>query len=277
MKPLVIVLWLVFTVVILFFFVFFDLGWSTIFVILIGLLIFPFVFLPIITFCSHRLNANPRIEQIHPGKDVVPVEFWDVARDAIDDLAGSGFKLKGHLRMSGWVSSAVTYYAVLENQMHCAIARLAVVFVQTKLVSRVSAMLAFTTEFASGSEVLTANNKELVTQPGSAQATVLWLPEVREADELYHYHQQAVQKCGFNGNAMPTEQEPVEYLRRLAEKEVARSVKYGYYRLDSRSKKYRPTLKGAALLSWKLLPPIKNLRQAWRKYQTNKLLRKLKE
>src|SRR5205823_7052983 len=93
MKPLVIVLWLVFTVVILFFFVFFDLGWSTIFVILIGLLIFPFVFLLIITFCSHRLNANPRIEQIHPGKDVVPVEFWDVARDAIDDLAGSGFKL----------------------------------------------------------------------------------------------------------------------------------------------------------------------------------------
>ena len=76
---------------------------------------------------------------------------------------------------------------------------------------------------------------------------------------------------------MPTEQEPVEYLHRLAEKEVARWVKYGYYRLDSRSKKYRPTLKGAALLSWKLLPPIKNLRQAWRKYQTNKLLRKLKE
>src|SRR5713101_3741233 len=62
----------------------------------LSLLMFLFVVI-----ASHRrsyINTRSKYEIVNPGRDVIPEEFWDRVLQTVDDLAPSGFKVRGHFR-----------------------------------------------------------------------------------------------------------------------------------------------------------------------------------
>jgi hypothetical protein len=63
--------------------------------------------------------------------------------------------------------------------------------------------------------------------------------------------------------AAPKYVEEVQAIKHFEEKErrtIQRAIDGGYYRLDEQKDRYRLTLKGTYLLTWKLLPPFKQIR-----------------
>jgi hypothetical protein len=137
----------------------------------------------------------------------------------------------------------------------------------------------FFTESGDGTEIVTANNKILPGTPSSKanNRIALWLPEKQFADDLYEYHQRLIRHFAILPKQDILNGQPLEYMKKYADNEVAYWVQEGYYKLEASSEKYRLTWKGATLTAWKQLWPIKPIRRACRKYQTHKLLRKLEE
>jgi hypothetical protein len=108
--------------------------------------------------------------------------------------------------------------------------------------------------------------------PGISAA---WLPEIRDAEELCEVHErlrdalaQGQPRVGVGGDA-------AKFLRDGSLRIHANWLATGYYRLDKDCGVYRPTWKGAVLVTWRLLWPIKPLFRAWRRRHTSRLLHRL--
>ena len=242
-----------------------------------GLSILMFLFVVIASHRRSYIKAQSKYEVVRPGRDIIPEEFWDRALQTVDDLVPYGFKLCGHFQMSDRVPGAVSFVTLLENRKERDVARLAVVFVHSKKASRMHAILGIHTEFVDGTELVSANNRILSHLPIPKSRVALWLPHVCDSGELYRIHQQAAHKLGIGEKRWSLDGDPVDYMDRFSNAEITRWVKHGYYKPDRTGDMLRLTWKGAVLVAMKMIPPLKNLYVAWRKHQTNKLLRKLEE
>jgi hypothetical protein len=239
------------------------------------LLLFFFVIIE-----SHRrsyISTQFKFEKVHPGHDIIPEEFWNRVLQTVDDLAPCGFNVRGHFRRGECVPGTVSFVTLLENKKERDVARLAIVFVQSKKASRMHPILGIYTEFVDGTELVTANNRILSHLPMPKNRVALWLPDVHDAAELYHIHQQAARRLGVVKKRWNLDGDPVDYMDSFSNAEIARWVKLGYYKPDATGERLRLTWKGAILMATRMIPPTRNLYVAWRKHQTNKLLRKLEE
>jgi hypothetical protein len=124
---------------------------------------------------------------------------------------------------------------------------------------------------------MTGNNKNLSLHPHFKMRIGLWLPDVRNPGDLYEIHQRCAEKFSASAKRYALNGNPAEYINQRTNAEVAHWVKEGYYKLDSAAQVYRLTWKGAVLIGFKYLWPIRPIQQAWQRYQTKKLLRKLEE
>jgi hypothetical protein len=237
----------------------------------LSMLLFLFV-----TVKSHHhsyISAQSRFEPVHPGRDIIPQEFWDSVLQTVDELAPFGFEVRCHLRRGEFVPGAVSFVTVLENVKERDIAKLLIAFVSKKRLTS----LVLHSEFADGTELVTANNRILAHLPTPKNRIALWLPDVRDAGDLYRIHQQAARGLGIGEKVQCLDGDPVNYMEKFSKGEIARWIQLGYYRPDETGDKLWLTWKGALLMTSKRIPPVKELYEAWRKHQTNKLLRKLEE
>jgi hypothetical protein len=131
------------------------------------------------------------------------------------------------------------------------------------------------TRFADGTEALTANNPILSGFPPLPEVTVAWLPEVRDAESLYQVHDQLRDALGGVRERVGIGDDPAAFLRAGSIRSLANWVVTGYYVLDPVRGVVRPTWKGAALITWRLLGPVKQLFRARRRRATQQLLDRL--
>jgi hypothetical protein len=196
---------------------------------LIGFRVFPFIVAPIRLYRNHWLSAQSEFEVFRPGQEVMPEEAWGHICEAVDSLERFGFRMVSHFRRSGRVSGAIAFTSLMEAKDRTTIAKLSTTFVtKPKKASPPHSMLAFFTESVDGTEFVTANNAMLgYTPPSRKKRMVLWMPEIRDPNELYGYHERLVTKFvkrrkpfDFNGN-------PASYMKQYAETEVNNWVKKG--------------------------------------------------
>lgn len=216
---------------------------------------------------------------ISPARDVIPEEFWEYVLQTVDDLSPYGFKVRGHFRMDERGPGIVPFITILENQKERDIVRLVVAFVPSKKASRPQPVFVVSSEFLAGKELVTANNRILSGLPMPKDRLTLWLPDVRDARELYRIHQQAAHALGFGEkrSVLDDARNPSGYLEAFSQGEIARWIELGYYKPDGTGEEARITWKGAIQITWKQIPPVKELYERWRRYQTNKLLQKLEQ
>jgi len=142
--------------------------------------------------------------------------------------------------------------------------------------SRQSISVVFQTRFADGTEAWTTNNRSLTGFPPVPGVTVVWLPEFRDdAPSLHRVHAQVGDALGGAGDRMGIGDDPAAFLRDVSTRSLANWVANGYYALDADHGVVRPTWKGAALITWRLLWPVKPLYRARRRRATEQLLERL--
>jgi hypothetical protein len=192
------------------------------------------------------------------------------ARIAADDLRALGFADRGTWRHDG--SALATGRIILLE--HPRTRDAAKVMVVTTRRGR-SVTLVFQTRFADGTEAATTNTRHAAGFPPLPGMTVAWLPEVRDAEPLYRVHAQLRDALGGAGRRVGIGADPAEYLRDGSARSLANWVAAGYYALDAARGVVRPTWKGAALITWRLLWPVKPLYRARLRRATRRLLERL--
>jgi hypothetical protein len=202
-----------------------------------------------------------------PCEDDCPAP--DVTR-MIADLRELGFVVRGHWRHTGH-SIASGQIMLLEHAQTLDVAKVLVVTAGT----RRRLTLVFQTRFEDGTEVVTANKQVTAGLPSVPGITPVWLPEVRDARRLGHVHNQVRDSLGAGKRRLPVGQDATAYLTAGRDRTRAHLVEAGYYSFDEAHGAYRPTWKGAALMTLRLLWPIRPVYRAWRRRRTRKLLREL--
>jgi hypothetical protein len=221
--------------------------------------------------------AGPVLMRARSWQSVDPVYTPDVenrlpatARRAAADLRVLGFEDRGTWRHDG-AARATGRVILLEHPRTRDVARVTVV----TALGRQSIVLGFQTRFADGTEVWTANNRTLTGFPPLPEVTVAWLPEFRDAVALYRIHAQLRDALGGASARIGIGADPAAFLRDVSTRSLANWVATGYYALDAVGGVVRPTWKGAVLITWRLLWPVKPLFRARRRRATRELLDRL--
>lgn len=116
----------------------------------------------------------------------------------------------------------------------------------------------FRTEFSDGREVVTANAPlpSVFSRPNTLHACAL--PPATDLPTLHRAHLAHVKLKA--GAATPIPGQTTGYVEHHERRGMEGQVGFGLYRRQG--EEYRPTLRGAFLTTWRMLPPLKQLRAA---------------
>jgi hypothetical protein len=231
------------------------------------------VYIPVRLHARHELPADPNFLPCGPEDPNTPAAVAERFRQGTSALVPLGFTPRGVFRKAKPSPLAIGFVGLFEKPSTLDLARLLVVINPLRTIE----ILVFQTTFADGIELITANNQTLPHLPSREGMLVATFPDVHDPVRLLALHRKRVDRRG----AIAIRTLPVldggltAYLRDFASKELSRQVEMGYYRLDEASDVYRPTWKGACLITWKQLWPVGAIRRALRRWRAARMIRDL--
>jgi hypothetical protein len=240
----------------------------------ISLPLLPWVLGPLLIRRNYSIPRELAIEAFDPDEPETP----DAVRTGIEEtaraLAAEGFITRAHLLTENKSPHGLMFMSLLENRPARVLARLVTLYVGRGKAMRRQTVLVFSTEYADGTEIATNNSRTLSNSPPCPWRTIVNVPDVEGARELYRIHADVVSHLAPRSEAsVPLEGDPVAYQQAYAEREKGRFVECGYMYLDPETDCYRATWKGAVLMAWKLLWPVSAIRRARLRRRTEALLR----
>src|SRR2546423_5589071 len=233
------------------------------------------VALPLATWLLLGEDAAPRFERFDATRHGNPPEVATFLRDNIAGLEAEQFHQVADLvRVRGGSLKMVMRVAVLQHP-HGETATIAVAYSAQS--GTVLPMVEFTAEL-SGGRVFDVNNSVAVPilAPRSGH-DVYRLPEVRDPIRLYHIFEILLRRR-FGSSTLRQREiaaDPARFLADVIDAEYHGQMEAGYYRFDEGSRRWRPTLRGACLMTWKMLPPFKQLIKAAVRRRARRILREI--
>lgn len=230
--------------------------------VLLVLAALPYTLGPILVRFTQRTAARPVFEPYDPARHGMREDVTALLRQTVDALLAEGFRVVADLyRMDGRTRTR----AVLLAGATAGESALAGAGDSTHPKARTATcFVEFVTKFADGRQLSVQNNPLLTVFGRSPTRDVVWLPTVRDPARLWRVNR-ALLARRYGGVAVaPLDpgDDPAAFLSAAIVREMTNQIAIGYYRLDERAQAFRPTCKGAFLMSWKLLEPVCSL-QHW--------------
>lgn len=121
------------------------------------------------------------------------------------------------------------------------------------------------TEFTDGTAIVTSNSSVASIFPPDPAISVVRCPRVHDVALLQRFHRARIERdrCGRMAT-LARVKDPMTRMRDEHRQTYERLIKAEYYTLDDTGQFYVPTFKGAYLMTYRLLPPFKQI-QKWRK------------
>jgi hypothetical protein len=240
---------------------------------LVACLFIPLVLGPILVKLSNSTSTRPDIVIIDERELPPPVAYY--FRSVGTSLEALGFKRFSYLRIDRAAKNVSSFMSYLCNRDTMDIATIVTAFSTGPKPLTVS-YLEFCRKFADGSELDTKNS----TQPGifatDPARLVFRFPGTDSPQNLWELHRKLVKKeKKYSQPYLPPEGTEIESLRANSAEAIETQSRMGYFTRDGSSHNYRPTWKGACLMTWKLCWPIKQVRATLNRARTDKLLREL--
>ncbi len=242
---------------------------------LLALLAVFVVALPLATWLLLGEDAAPRFERFDATRHGNPPEVAAFLRDNIAGLQAEQFhEVADLVRVRGGSLKMVMRVAVLQHP-HGETATIAVAYSAQS--GTVLPMVEFTAEL-SGGRVFDVNNSVAVPILAARSGhDVYRLPEVRDPIRLYHIFEILLRRR-FGSSTLRQREiaaDPARFLADVIDAEYHGQMEAGYYRFDEGSRRWRPTLRGACLMTWKMLPPFKQLIKAAVRRRARRILREI--
>jgi hypothetical protein len=216
--------------------------------------------------------------------DYVPIELPELAPevaqaffDATRGLAACGFRAIGHLTHCTHKTAQESYVSIWVNPSGVEHAQVIGVCTPSELQGlRVVTLVTFRTEFTDGSSIVTTSSSSTGVFPRDPKISAIRCPGIRDFALLYRFHRARVERDRAGRTATL---DRVKDARTRMENEWTetyhRLIGAGYYSLDLTRQQYVPTLKGAFLMTYRLLPPFKQIQRFQRDRAAERTLREL--
>jgi len=138
-------------------------------------------------------------------------------------------------------------------------------------------MVEFTAEFPDG-RIFDVNNTVTIPifAPGRGRE-VYRFPEVRDPLRLHKIFQVLLRRQYGSSTLRPRDiaNDPARFLAEVSDAEHRAQMEAGNYRLDERTRRWRPTLRGAFVMTWRMLPPFKQIIRAGVRSRARRALREI--
>jgi hypothetical protein len=217
---------------------------------------FNWLIVPLILKRRHRQAAKPTYSHVTPGQ--LTPEARDFLGSIIHEFAAEGFGVAANVCQEKAVKGITSTSTLLVNRLSGDVANV----ITTRGDKVRGLVFVIRSHFADGTSVQTAYNRGigiLPREPGTDGLTISWTRDVAALAEL---HRRRVARAGRSDEprVTPSPGEEIRYLEDEWDRGTAHFVRCGYYRRDARSGEMRCTFKGAYLMAWKLMQPVKSLR-----------------
>ena len=213
---------------------------------------------PILVRLKSSANVNPTFDEIpdEHARALFPREFFAT----IQNFEALGFSLVCHLSSSSISSRTHAMISLLINRSSRTFATIGFVRSLTQPSMATASYFEFTTEFEDGSALDTGNSPTVRVFYDSPRKTVIRIPHLKDPNALYQVHlylrnQRAVPAC------LPEPGTEKAHFINSVRESLAEQAKLGFYVLDETQQRYRHTWKGAYRATYRLLWPMKQIRQ----------------
>ncbi len=239
----------------------------------------PLLLGPFLIHRTHWSALEPNFAPFDPDGPDSPPELRRYFAQAAEELELLGFEHELSRRTKQATNNAEGFVSLFRNRETMETARIITAVGATGIVRIAYSDAGFRTEFSDGTEVVTSNRRSpkvypTMPPPYHGQA----FPQIREIGHLLVIHRALADH--FGAGRIPVDavgDDPGEFLRQVDHKRPqAHHVACGYNYVDEMAGVQRLTWKGAVLMTWKLSPPIKQVRLAWERFRAARLLGKLK-
>jgi hypothetical protein len=237
-------------------------------------LLAPYWLGPVAVRFTSRYARAPQFTPFRPGVDRAPEPARIHLGTVENALRGLGFTVAGYWRQTGFAPHLTAYLALLEHPHAGAAAMAAAVVAEGAGVSKQVTYTELWTRFDAERSLTTNNSPQPHVFAPVPGRTIERLPGLWDVARLVRVHEALVRRMGAPEARPPfSERSPDEVLQAAMTREMMAQVAAGY--MFVAGDEYRPTWKGAALMSWRLLWPAKALREAQIRRRAEALLAEL--
>ena len=231
-------------------------------------LLIPYVLGPFLVFFRFRFRMPPTVVSVDPRVHPLPADARNFLAEAFRGLTAEGFELVGTIILPGLVPNVTTLFAMYTNRAACDLALSAIIVAQRDLGRELKkSHVEFVRRYDDGVVVLTNNSSVLSAFKRLPGEFTIKFWQVRDIHQLYVLHQRLTDRYRQRGqpvNRLDAEfgGDAVRYVAQAVLEETFRNqVDTGYLAEDSSG--FRPSFKGAWIMAWQELWPIKSIRR-WR-------------
>lgn len=245
-----------------------------IFLALLGLGALPFVLGPLLIRFAQKMKRSPTLLAFDPDQRPAPAVVQSYLDQVEADLWGCGFEVYEHVAMPDLVPNVKAIFTMLARPQSDDLAIAVTAFGDTGgLTVLRKYYVEFATDFADGFELCTNNSADESAYRPLPHKKVLQFDRVKNAADLWRVHERATKEFGTGPKKpIPPRTAALDRLRSGMLKENTDQVAVGWLWFDEAADAFRPTWKGACLMTWKLAWPVSAYRLALRRKKAKRLL-----
>jgi hypothetical protein len=238
-------------------------------------LLAPFWLGPIAVRLATRHPARPSFEPYDSSRHRVPDWALAFAEETAAALGRAGFTSNARFVEATWARHLTSFVTVLTNAASRDVAMAAALYTSQAAAARRVSYTEFIANLSDGRQLLTNNSATPSVFPPVPTKTLTRLPQVKDPVRLYRVHELLARRERAAKQPLPTDANFAGRLSEAMARSMDEQLRTGYMCFDAADGVYRPTWKGAVLMSWKLLPPWRQIRQARMGLEATRLLGEL--
>jgi hypothetical protein len=241
------------------------------------LLLLPHLLGPVIIYLTQKSPAYPDFTVVNPAELPPPIAAT-FARSG-DILAGLGFERVACLYKYGLATNVRSFLMLLVNRETKESALVYDMLADTGITTIQRSSVEFSTDLSDGVEVCTTTGSDPNPYKSYPEKLIHQFPEVKNPWALYRLHREMVSLHAGAGtySYLPVEGDEIRSMSVSFTKTLMRQVEFGYLYLDEPTNQFRPTLKGAILMTWKLAWPAGMIRRALIRRNARRLMGRFKQ
>lgn len=229
-------------------------------------LLAAFVGGPLLIWFTQTTNAQRDTRLIEP--EAVPADTYEFFKETAPGLTECGFSIASYLRLDDLsvAAHATGYVALWVNRPAGQAAAVTSLHCHPKNgPAKIQHWSEFVTHVVNGLHITTANSDELSVAKAVSGKNVLMASAVKDVVELYRLHLSRELQLVMPAATryLPPAGHEADWFVEDCQVSLLEQEESGYwYYAGSRKDVYRPTLVGAFIMVWRILPPIKQIRAA---------------
>jgi hypothetical protein len=233
----------------------------------------PYLVMPLVILFAQKMDANPRLLPLLAAE--IPAEALPRLKGDTEALQAVGFAPEAYLSMPQQMPNMRVFLVMLTDRARGDKAMVTTIL--TKPADgppQLTSYVEFSTRFADGRLVDTMNSKQVGSfnpMPGEIKTGFTGMTDLGKLHQLHRY----IIEKEIGSNTTPVVYplgEAESYLRDVLIKGYDEQVGTGVLRLDRPAGVYRPSLIGAFKMTYRELPPLKQMLIAKRNTRARKIL-----